>query len=133
MTFRVSHIFASVFVLAVLTAGSTMACDDADTFDWCIRLGDEVFAFNDDLGVNAATWIYIDCATGFSVCGVGTVKVKGDKIILKAKDDAKDIAAEVNSATARGKAKGKGISFTAIGGGFQIKDEDATDPCNCAH
>src|SRR5437867_3349191 len=90
------------------------------------------FEFNDGANGDVVAWTFTDCASGFEACGVGTIVKKDScKVRIVAANDAYTIDAEVNTCLGQGKAKGKGPSFSTIGGGFQFTDANLGDCPAC--
>jgi hypothetical protein len=90
------------------------------------------FQFSDGADGEVVQWTFTNCTTGFETCGVGTIIKKDNcKIRLVGLNDAYSVDAEVNLCLGQGKAKGKGTSFTTIGGGFQLTDANLGDCPTC--
>jgi hypothetical protein len=129
------YMMLGLVAIGLFVPVSALAQDGCPT-DQTFRLnGTKVtqqFLFNGGNAGDLVDWTFKDCATGFETCGVATVVSKDAcKVRIVTANDAYNVDAEVNLCLNQGKAKGKGTSFSTIGGGFQFTDANLAEYSEC--
>lgn len=89
------------------------------TFDMHLQKDGSLLQFDSETG----DYSFTDCASGFTLEGTGTIKLKGCKLILRDGSNEFDLSAKINLCTNSGKSS---IQLFSQGLFFNVKDGDIT-------